>query len=301
MVMMLVDPSYYLESATRGLTLFATTVLPSLFPFFFCATLLTKIGGASVISNVLKKPVKLLFNSPPEGAYVMTLSMLSGYPVGAGMISELYRGGAITTDEAKTICAYASTSGPVFMLGTLGSAIFHNPAVGIIALSAHYLAAILNGVIFRTRKNAKRSEAHPADILGSDNALSESITRATASMLAVGGFIVIAGMLVDTLAKFDLLLLLSNNLPPDAAQTLTALLYGLIEMTRGSLECAKIPDLQLATALAAALISFGGISVFMQSYNFLSPCKIKAREFVLRKLCQSLLTFVFAFLYGFAL
>ncbi|MBO4381185.1 MAG: hypothetical protein J5815_03415, partial [Clostridia bacterium] len=42
--LMIVNPKYYLDATRRGLSLYATTVLPSLFPFYFCAMLLTKIG-----------------------------------------------------------------------------------------------------------------------------------------------------------------------------------------------------------------------------------------------------------------
>ena len=68
MTLMLAKPDYYLASAQKGLTLFATSVLPSLFPFYFCSLMLTYMGAVKGISGLCAKPVKLLFNTPKESA-----------------------------------------------------------------------------------------------------------------------------------------------------------------------------------------------------------------------------------------
>lgn len=101
MIMLVVKPDYFLDSASRGLLLFATSVLPAIFPFFFCSSLLTAMGAANALSKLGAKPVRVLFNAAPEGAYVLALSMLSGYPIGAATVSDLYRRGVITEAEAK--------------------------------------------------------------------------------------------------------------------------------------------------------------------------------------------------------
>ena len=203
MAMMLAKPDFYLNSARRGLSLFATSVLPSMFPFYFFSLLLTYIGAAKTVSTIFKNPVRLLYNAPKESAYVLILSMLSGYPVGASMTAELYTAGAITEKEAKSISAFASTSGPIFMLGTVGSAIFGDVRVGVVILVSHYLAALINGLIYRVRKtdNGRHtrkalSEQSPTEIkimsnVDCDNLMSKTIANSTLSMLYVGGYIVI--------------------------------------------------------------------------------------------------------------
>ena len=147
MAMMLAKPDYYLTSARKGLTLFATSVLPSLFPFYFCSLMLTYMGAVKGISAIAAKPVKLLFNTPKESAYALFLSTLCGYPVGASTCSELYDAGILNTEDVKSTAAFCSTSGPIFMIGTIGGAIFGDTRVGWIVLSAHYVGAILNGII----------------------------------------------------------------------------------------------------------------------------------------------------------
>ncbi len=173
MAFMLAKPDYYLNSARQGLSLFASSVLPSLFPFYFCSLLLTYMGAVSTISKAGAKSVKLMYNAPKESAYVLFLSMLCGYPVGASTIYELYCAGAISQKDAKCVCSFCSTSGPVFMIGTIGGAIFANQKIGLIVLIAHYTGAIVNGLIYRKKKSDSRNVSafpHRTTLTGSSRA-----------------------------------------------------------------------------------------------------------------------------------
>jgi len=291
-ILLLTKPAYYIDSARRGLSLVFSTVLPSLFPFYFFSMLLTKIGAARVLSRMFEKPIFKLYRTPKESAYVMILSMISGYPVGASCIKELYLNGIIDKSDAKAMSAFCSTSGPVFMLGTLGTAIFDSVTVGVIIALSHYIAAFLNGFLYR--KNTRNEDLRVIAQQSADNALSKSMSSATASMLIVGGYIVICGMIVDALAllRLDDFILATFG---GAGQPILALIYGSVEMTRGGIECAKCAFRPLGVALAALIVSFGGLSVTFQNYTFLSSCNIKPSEVLTRKLTHSLIAFSLAF------
>ena len=200
MIMLVAKPDYFLDSASRGLLLFASSVLPAVFPFFFCSTLLTAVGAASSLSRIGAKPVHAMFNAPPSGAYVLALSLLGGYPVGAATVADLYAKGIVNETDAKRIASFTSTSGPIFVLGTVGSAIFGDPAVGALILAAHYAAAVTTGLVFRGRK--KSEVTSPVFLAGcdTDSALSNSISSSTLAMLAVGGYVVVGNMLIDALS-----------------------------------------------------------------------------------------------------
>ena len=298
-ILMVVKPAYYLASTRRGLSLFATTVLPSLFPFYFCAIMLTKIGAAKTLSLMFEKPMAKLYRTPKESAYVMLLSMLSGYPVGASCTKELYTAGTIDEKDAKTISAFASTSGPIFILGTLGTAIFSNVWIGVIVLVSHYLGAILNGIIY---KNRKEDVSHHSVTVASenvDNVLSSSVEKSTLAMLMLGGYIVLGGILVDTLSLLGVDSAIKIPLG-EKAQPIVALIFGTVEMTRGIIECAKCSSLPLGIALASGIVSFGGLSVMLQTHSFLSVCGVKFKDILVRKITQSTISFLIALALGFA-
>lgn len=335
MVLIASKPDYFSASAARGLALFATSVLPAVFPFFFCSTFLTAVGAANALSRIGAKPVRVLFNAPPEGAYALVMSMLSGYPVGAAVTADLFRQNAIDEKAAKKIAAFASTSGPAFVLGTVGGVLFRSAATGALLLLAHFLSAFLVGIIFRgrtaetadgeirkgrrrltlLRRKAEQSPARKtrtldcpqksaqapsspavAQPLDTDTALGDSIRSSTLAMLAVGGYVVLGNMLVDALALTGLEAAVYSVLPRQWAQTLLAVIFGAVEMTRGCVTAAGVDNLPLAAATSAACVSFGGISVMLQSHSFLSRCGVKFPSICLRKCVQAVLSFGIAYL-----
>ena len=336
--LMIAKPSFYLDATRRGLSLYATTVLPSLFPFYFVALMLTKVGAAKTLSTLFEKPMRKLYLSPKESAYVMVLSMLSGYPVGASCLAELYKMGAVSQADAMRVSAFTSTSGPIFMLGTVGSAIFGNVKVGIIILISHYLGALLNGLLYRRRRalerikandnanndksnakkrpdleyenNSKNTKNENNAVISNDNpretyedidvALSESVAKSTMSMLTLGGYIVLAGLIIDTLELIGARQVM-QRIFGDGGQIAVSLLFGLVEMTRGSIECAKCASLPLAVAMCCGIVSFGGLSVIMQTYSFLSTTNMKFANVLARKTTQAIISFLIALGLSFAL
>ena len=297
MALMLAKPDYYLSSARKGLTLFATSVLPSLFPFYFCSLMLTYMGAVKGISGLGAKPVKLLFNTPKESAYALFLSTLCGYPVGASTCEELYNAGILSREDVKSTASFCSTSGPIFIIGTIGGAIFGDARVGWIVLASHYVGALINGLIYRKRKSSSDDRTLALNV-DTDSVLSKTISKATLNMLYVGGYVVICGMLVDTLELFGLQNLVKS---PDISNALTSIIYGLIEMTRGCLQSANCTSLHLSTVLCTGAVSFGGLSVTLQNYTFLSKCGLNLGQILLRKITQCAVSMLVAFLIGFAL
>ncbi len=315
---LLVKPDYFFKSALNGLSLYVTTVLPALFPFYFCATLLTKIGAAEVCSIVMKKPIKFLFNAPPESAFAIVCSLLCGYPVGAAALNSLYLEGYLDEDGVRRAMPVCSTSGPLFMLGTVGSALFHNAHVGAVVLVSHIIGTFICGVVFRgfklpknkqfddkitPKSNAtetKKSSPKVADLnslenklYGKENALSESVSKATLSMLYLGGYIVLASMLADCVLLIPYL----NNAPAE----IKTLMQGVIEMTRGCVCAVDVSYLPYAVALCTFIITLGGLCICMQSCSYLIPCGIKTSRYLLCKLCQATAAGLVSLLLGFAI
>ena len=203
MCLIAADPAYFSASAARGLALFAASVLPSVFPFFFCSTLLTAIGAARALSRLGAKPVRVLFDAPPEGAYALTLSWLSGYPVGAATTADLYACGAVDARGAAKLATVASTSGPAFLIGAVGGAMLDSPEAGALLLAAHYASSVLTGVLLRKlgdRPRKCRAPRAAVCALDTDTALADSIRSSALGMLTVGGYVVIGGMLADALS-----------------------------------------------------------------------------------------------------
>lgn len=134
-------PARYAEACIQGMALWAKAVLPALFPFLILTGLLTKLGAAQKLADRLS-PLTEKIGLPGSAAYCLLVSLLSGYPVGSRTVADLYKGGAITREQAKRMSVLCSTSGPMFLVGSVGGAMFGSAAAGAVLLAAHLLAVI---------------------------------------------------------------------------------------------------------------------------------------------------------------
>lgn len=296
MLIILSNPKRYNKSVLDGISLFATCVLPGLFPFMILTRLLTSLGAITKLSKKLEKPTRALFGTSGIASYVFLMSALSGYPIGAKIISDLYSKKIISTEDAKKMSVFCTTSGPIFVIGTIGAIMFGSVQIGIVIYASHILASIMSGIILRTRAKNTNVDTLLAPPNHTDNIIGDTITDSVQSILIVGAYITIFFLLADLLLQTGLI----NTLvvPIDALFSMFGLkgvakgfLCGILEVTRGAKMLSAVPNIW-TISICSALVSFSGISIIMQSMNFLSKCKIKARYFVFAKCVHAILTFV---------
>jgi len=295
LLMLIFFPARYMSAVRDGLLLFVLSVLPAMLPFFFFSRLLTSLDVASSLADYTKKPLAKLFGAPDIGGYILIMSMLSGYPIGAKLVSDCCENGICSKEEAKRLLAFTSTSGPLFILGTVGMNMLGNYTAGMIILLTHYLGAILNGMIFRGKTAAVSAKNFVLPKY--DNLLADAINGSIAAVLAVGGYIAIFNMIIVVCQDIKLIGFLSETfcklgIPYKLCE---GGVTGIIEITRGAYLISTSGDCLTRTVpLLAALISFGGLSVTVQSLSFLSGCGIKARYYLLTKASHCIVTYFLA-------
>lgn len=290
-VMLAIFPDRYILTSLEGLKIFALNVLPSLLPFLFFAQLLTNIGVGEKMGRFLKKPCAFLYNTGGIGGYVFAMSVMSGYPIGAKLVSECIKSGSISRQEGKSILSYSSTSGPMFVLGTVGCLMLKNQLSGAVILICHYLSALLNGLLFR---NHKRAESIPL-ITTSNNAWGESARNAVNSALICGVYIAVFYMVAIMLKDVGVITVISSLFRPLLGEVSDGLVFGLIEMTGGCIALSQTHSPFTLPAICA-VISFGGLSVALQSITFLGECGIKSINYVVSKITQSVIAFFITFI-----
>lgn len=306
MTALIADPARYTQSVFNGLKLFCVSVLPALFPFFFFTKLLTGFGVASSLGKICKKPVSFFYKAHPAGGYILAMSMMSGYPVGSKLLSELYASGTLDSTDVKKLSTFTSTSGPLFIVGTIGSGMLLSSAAGYLLLGTHYLAALINGLLYRNVASAapttKYSMASQKTI---DDLLGESIYSAIISVLIVGGYIAIFNMVCDALIDVGFVSLLEKGIAPLLSfcslptEMARGIVLSFIEVTRGSLELSSCgAPLSAVLPFIGAFTAFGGLSIAFQSLTYLQKCKIKTSFYFLSKLTQAVLAFAVTYLFS---
>ena len=139
----------------NGLELWVNNVIPSLFPFFIATEILCNTNIINILGKILEKPVNFLFNVPGESSFALIMGIISGYPSGAKIVSNLKSQEILRLEEAERLIAFTNNSGPLFILGTVGVSLLKNNKIGYILFISHIISCIFVGIIFR---NWKKSE-----------------------------------------------------------------------------------------------------------------------------------------------
>ena len=126
-ILILLYPVQALQGAKNGLSAFAQSVLPALFPFFVATSLFTKLGAATVLSKRLQPLMRPLFGLPGQSALPVFLSVVSGYPNGARATASLFEAKQLTLLQARRTMAFASTVGPSFVFSIIAASMLGQP------------------------------------------------------------------------------------------------------------------------------------------------------------------------------
>ena len=298
-VIFVINPQKYMTSFTNGLTVWAVAVVPALFPFFFLSKLLIELDFFGKFSKFVAPITKKLFNAPWPSGYIFLLSVVSGYPVGAKLIEEHYAKGIITAMDCKKIATFTSTSGPLFILGTVAGKFFGNASLGWVLLSCHILSAVLCGLLFRSFFiDGKTLAKLPLSNHVSKTMLSDAIYSSVIGILSVGAFISIFYMLTDMLLASNIFQATLSALPVSFTQSAAAFAAGILEVTRGCLEISSLSiNINSAAVLGSFLISFGGFCVMLQSLCFLSNCGVSFKNIIAIKGVQASISAILTWLW----
>ena len=133
-------PDACITAVSGALKLCVTAVIPTLFPFFVCSSLLIAFGLGEFGSRFLSGVMRPLFKVSGAGAVAVILGVVSGCPVGASCAVELYKTGKITKPEAERLLSFCNNSGPLFIIGTVGFAMNSSVALGGVLYIIHITA-----------------------------------------------------------------------------------------------------------------------------------------------------------------
>jgi sporulation integral membrane protein YlbJ len=295
------QPSAALQAARQGLELFLAVVLPSILPFMVCAWLLIESGAVAAAGRQLNRVMRPVFACPGPSAFALMVSMLSGYPTGARITSELYDKGLLSPADASRTGILASSTGPVFMLGAVGAGLLGNPAAGWLIVISHFSAVLITGIIFSmggNRKSENRIDIQPVDTSPVMESVGVAIKKTVDTLWTVGGYIILFSVITALLRQYNVLLPLSWAVSPvlrlvGMSPTLAEpLVIGAFELTNGCNAVAtSAAPLQQRCIAIAMLVSWGGLCIQAQSMLYLSKASVGAGKFLLGKAVQSIVAF----------
>lgn len=265
------------QGVNDSVELCISSVVPSLFLFTIVANFAVNSGLCRVLGRPLHRFSTFSFNLSGEQFSVFLLSLISGYPVGATLISQLLKDGKITETKARTMLNFCISAGPAFILITVGEVALGHRSDGYRLLFAHTLSSLILCFCFglgtRIFDKTCQNPTETAPVSVSESGVSENFVKsaidASKAMLNVCTFVIAFGALGR---------LITTDIPffsPFAVN----LLRGLVEVTNGVNLFGRG-----RLSLIAFLLGFGGISVHFQVLSILSDAQCRYLPLLLSRI-----------------
>jgi sporulation integral membrane protein YlbJ len=289
---MLIFPKEILIGAKNGLLLWYNNVLPSLFPFMVFTGMLVATDFPSRLGRLLAPFMQRLFGLSGEGAFAVAVGLIAGCPLGAKTVCDLFTRGSLNKSEAQRLVALCNNTGPLFVVGAVGSGMLGDGRIGLKLLVPQYTAALvmlaITGLGKQSRKPRQQEIHNNKFELGT--ALTASVTSAVNAVVLVGGFIALFSVICTILKTCGILNVVGDvlSLVGMDKNSGVGLVIGALEVTNGVACAVKGGSL----ALIGALIAWGGLSIHAQSSAFIVKAGLSCKKYLLYKLVQAIIAYM---------
>lgn len=251
-------------------------IIPSLFPFFVCSGLLIYSGFAESVAKYARHIMRPVFNVAPSGAAAFVLGIISGFPSGAVCARDLYKCGNLSKSEAERLLSFCNNSGPLFIIGSIGTAIYSKPIYGIVLYIIHIISSVIVGMIFR--KHGKNHHSSPPTHINTANitipqSVTISLDAASKNILTVCFSIIFFSTVSRTV--FELF---------SFAPALDAVVSGLCEFSTGVLKVSGLnSNIAEKLVLTSLIVGFSGLSVHLQVMAVTADAGLSLKPYILGK------------------
>lgn len=234
-----------------------------------------------------------MFGVDYNGLYALFISLISGYPVGAKITRDLYLNGYIDSKTATKTAIISSTSGTSFIIGTVGSIMLNNLKFGLIIFISNFLAVIIYSFFYNLISKKEPHEQSKLIEVKQEKKpflklISSSAIDTIKGLLIVAFYITLFSLIIEL---FNVLILTRL---PNISSFAKYVMSGIIEMTSG-VKSLSIASNKISISLIAMLTGFSGLSIIMQSIEFLEKTKIKAHKFFIAKIFHAILSFIICY------
>lgn len=240
-------PSAALHGAGLGLEICLSAVVPSLLPFMLISSLVIENGWGERLGRLLRPVFGPIFGLNAAGSMCLVTGLLGGYPCGARAAAQSVEKGLMSRRDGEAALAFCNNSGPLFIIGTAGVAVYGSTKIGAMLYLCHAAGALTAAFIFGRKMSAggPTAKSTVAKVpIGA--AVGRAAKDSGAAIVGVCALVITFSALIEALQLYRL-----------------PLLVGLFEVSRGVKELGAYGA--TALPLSAAYLSWGGLSVHFQT------------------------------------
>lgn len=293
-LLLIIHSADAIQSAQSGLAICARVIIPSLLPFYVLSGLLGALGLPHYLGRFFAPMMSRMFYVSGVGATAFILGLSGGYPLGAATVCNLYHQQQIQKKEAEHLLSFCNNSGPAFILGAAGIGIFQSPKVGLLLYAVHIISAILLGMLMSNKSTSPQHMAVTPHFkaVSFPHAFADCVKSSVMSTLTVCGFVVFFSVIVGILDAQGIFTQLAGSLSYYSGLELhftRSLLTGFLELGSGIAAMNGLTITPANVALAAFILSFGGLSVHCQTLAVAAESDLSLRRHTVGKLLHGVI------------
>lgn len=264
-------PEISKNAVIQGIFISTSVIIPAFFPFTVCVLMIIK-SGFRIENKLINKIIYRVFGHNFDIFFIFLMSMIGGYPIGAKLISELYKQNTINDKACDIMLTYCINAGPAFVISVIGNNTFGSNEIGVILFSSHILASIIMAIYFK--KPLLKCKIKPRILNINQKTFSqifvESISDASQTIITICSFVIIFTSINSYIDYYF------NNLP--------ILKYTSFfnEVTYAIAKTENIYSI-------AFLLGFSGISVWFQIFSMFNAKRINMSKFIIGRITHAIL------------
>lgn len=301
MLMLLLFPNLCLQAAQNGLLLWFNKVLPSLLPFMVFINILVPLDGLRTFILWCTPFSRWLWHLPGESFFAFLTGLIAGYPMGAKVIKSLYQEHKLTKEEAERTLCFCNNCGPLFMIGTIGTAMLSQTHLGYFLFFIHLLSACIMSILLTRNLPAihvhqcREASTQPTHFF---NLLNLAVMNTMDTIVCVGGYIILFSVLLALMTQTPFSHKLLTFLFPNTTHELLirGIISSCLELSNGAYTLSQLPLSIYSIAFLSAATGFGGICVYFQSLFVLEDTPFNTKPFFIAKSIQGFISFALTLL-----
>jgi uncharacterized membrane protein YciS (DUF1049 family) len=285
------------EYAALGLLAWYQNMIPTLLPFMILTNLIIHLNLETKILKPLYPLIGTVFQIRKELVFAICLGFVCGFPMGSKILSDLYKKGKISHNEAQYLLAFTNNIGPAYYIGFVYPVLLGDYKLCLL-LCLQYGIPLLYGLLLRYTLYRKKLTKHTtlnSSVTTQNNkisgkqiiyALDDGINEGLVQIASLGGYMIV----------FNVLVWFPKKIFKNAA--LVSLFCHLnLEITGGLKETVQyIASGQLANdnvlLLVQSTLCLNGLCCLAQTMKFLKGTDLSIKKYMLHKAMLCSITIV---------
>lgn len=299
-VLLIVFPEVSASSSVGALDLCVKVLFPSLFPFFVLSDIFIKSGGGNFFGYIFNPVMKPLFRINGNGATAFILGIISGYPIGAKTAVNLYKEKAVSKSEAESLICFCNNSGPLFIIGALGTGMLFSKETGLFLYAVHILSAFTVGILLRftVPKSAISSTAIKKTVY-KNNIFISAVENSMMSVIKIFAYVIFFAVIMDICESTNAFFYLQKCLSFLAISPKVSdpLLRSVLEMTSGLKKLSVSKNtLSVKLILSSFVLGWSGISILFQTKSVIDDAGLNFSKYVFFKFVHGIIAGIYTFI-----